>query len=180
MPQFELTTHRPERTRLLAARPASEVRVTSEDGEVVLTCPTILKTTRRSEYALGGELAGEAALVRTSWSRFRLVDRRAGELARFVMRAPRPGRKMRPSWEILPADGTRIVLTSDVPFSTIEGLKRDFRNEILATYRSDAGFQLDVYPGRGELTVEPGFPVSLRVAVLAGLIARALHSNPTP
>ncbi len=72
------------------------------------------------------------------------------------------------------------MLLSDVPFSTIEGLKRDLRNEVLATYRCNDGFRLDVYPGRAELNVEPTrFPASLRVAVVAGVIARALHSNPT-
>ncbi len=147
----------------------------------MLTSPTIRRTTRHAEYPLSGDLAGDATLVRTSWSRFRLVDPRTGELARFVMRTPRPGRRMRPSWEIRPKDGGRIVLVSDVPFSTIEGLKRDLRNEVLTTYRCDEGFQLDIYPGRGELTIEPTlFPAPLPLGVVAGVIARALHSNPSP
>lgn len=88
---------------------------------------------------------------------------------------------MRPSWEIRPTDGERVVLLSDVPFSTIEGLKRDLRNEVLATYRSEKGFQLDVYPGRGELAIDPDvFPAPLLVGIVAAVIARALHSNPTP
>ena len=180
MPRFELKTHHPARSRRFQARPAPEVHVRDADGDLILTAPIIRRTTRRAEYALAGDLAEDATLVRTSWSRFRLVDSRSAELARFVMRAPRPGRRMRPSWEIRPANRERIVLLSDVPFSTIEGLKRDLRNEILATYSCDDGFQLDVYPGRGELTVDSGFGSSLQVAVVAAVIARALHSNPTP
>jgi hypothetical protein len=181
MTSFELKTHHPERTRLFQARPASQIHVFDADGDLVLEAPTIRRSTRRDEYPLTGALVGDARLVRTSWSRFRLNDRIEGELARFVMRSPRPGRRMRPSWEIRPAGGDRIVLLSDVPFSTVENLKRDLRNEILATYRCDDGFQLDVYPGRGELTIDPTcFPAPLKVAVIAGLIARALHSSPTP
>lgn len=180
MPRFELSTHRPKRTGPFGRR-ARQIRIHDDDGRLVLTCPTILRTTRRAEYPLTGELAERATLIRTSWGRFRLVDQPAGELARFVMRSPRPGRRLRPSWELRPIGGGRIVLVSDVPMSTIEGLKRDLRNEILATYRCDDGFHLDVYSGHGELTIEPSrFPATIQVGLVAGIVARALHTNPTP
>ena len=179
--QFAITTHRPRRRSWLRSGRPTRYRVTREPGgESLLECPSIRRLDRTGTHPLSGEVADGATLERDSLTRFRILDVAGVEVARLRHRMALPTRRMRMSWEMMEGDGPATVALNDVPFSVLEASRRRSEGELMTTYDSEDGWNLELYPTQGVLTVDVDrFPWSLRTAVVAGVVVRALHEDPS-
>lgn len=153
--QFAITTHRPPRRGWLRSGGPTTYRVTEEAG-------------------------GESLLERDSLSRFRILDIAGVEVARLRHRMALPTRRMRMSWEIVEGNGPATVVLNDIPFSVLEASRVRSAGELMTTYDSEDGWNLEHYGTHGVLTVDADrFPWSLRTALVAGIVVRALHEDPS-
>lgn len=93
----------PERLRRIASY------VVESDGRAELICPAFLSRRTFDAMALGGPVGGGWTLGRPSTMRF--VLRGDGDPATMVGRWARPGRRMRPSWDLALTNGDTISIT---------------------------------------------------------------------
>lgn len=179
--QFAITTNRPPRRSWLRSGGPTTYRVTKEPGgESLLECRSIRRLDRTGTHPLSGEVADVATLERESLTRFRILDATGVEVARLRHRMALPTRRMRMSWEMVEGDGPAAVALNDVPFSVLEASRRRSAGELMTTYDCENGWHLELYPNKGVLTVDADrFPWSLRTALVASVVVRALHEDPS-